>query len=93
MAFAEGQVCLEHWVGPCSCDRPLLWIYARKEQYNVFGPWWERQPLECGFQRTMWDWQDGLPFLSKKASPPEAVGRSEVRHTQCPLSAVHKTHS
>lgn len=46
-----------------------------------------------GEQEWEWDRQEGLPFLSKRASPPEAVGRSEVRCTQCPLSVAHKTHS
>lgn len=91
MAFTEGQVCHEHWAGPHSWDRPLLWILARKQQNDVFGPWWEKHPLECEFERAMWDRHEGLPFLSKKATPPEAVGRSEVRCAQCPLSTAHKT--
>lgn len=93
MAFTEGQVCHEHWAGPHSWDRPLLWILARKQQNDVFGPWWEKHPLECEFERAMWDRHEGLPFLSKKATPPEAVGRSEVRCAQCPLSTAHKTQS
>lgn len=66
VTFTEGQVCHEYWAGPHSCDRPLFWIFSRKEQSEVFGPWWEMHPLECDFERTMWDRQEGLPFLSKK---------------------------
>ncbi|TNN39812.1 hypothetical protein EYF80_050027 [Liparis tanakae] len=47
-----------------------------REQSDVFGPWWEKHPVECDWERTMWDQQEGLPFLSKKASPPGAVGRN-----------------
>lgn len=89
VAFAEGQFCLECWARPHSYDRPLAWSFARKEQSHVFGPWWEKHPLECDFEGIVWDQQEGLPFLSKRASPPEAVGRSEVRCTQCPLSLQH----
>jgi len=41
----------------------------------------------------MWDQKYALPFLNKKASPLQAVEGLEVRCTQCPLSATHKTHS
>lgn len=34
-----------------------------------------------------------FPFSVKRLLLQEAVGRSEVRCTQCPLSAAHKTHS
>lgn len=93
VAFTGGQVCLEYWTGPHSCERPLPWLFAREEQYDVFGAWWEMHPLECDSEGTMWDWRDGRAFLIKKATPPEAVGRSEVTRNQCPLSAAHKTHS
>lgn len=59
----------------------------------MFGSWWEKHPLECDFEWTVWDQKEGLPFLRKKPSSPEAGRRSEVGCTQCPLAAAHKTHS
>lgn len=93
VVFAKGQLCHEYWAGPHSSDRPLPWHFFKNEQSNVFGSWWEKHPLECDFEWTVWDQKEGLPFLRKKPSSPEAGGRSEVGCTQCPLAAAHKTHS
>lgn len=67
VACTGGQVCHEYWARPHSCDHPLPWIYSRKEQSDVCGPWWEKHPLECDFKRTVWDQKVGLPFSAKRS--------------------------
>lgn len=57
VSSTEGQVCNEYWAGPHSCVHPHPWIFATKQQSYVFGPRWEKHPLECESERPMWDWR------------------------------------